>query len=178
MHEEEKWYAMRVTYGRVLKAKEYIDCSKIENFIPMKHQIVVKKGKKMKMLLPAISNLLFVKGQVTQIKEVIAHSNIIKFIYNREQQRLSIPNIQMEHFIKMCSAPDEETIYFDPAEINLKKGTLVRIHCKGQPMDGAEGVFVKIEGKRNKRIVVTINGIIAVARAVSVDLIERIDTAS
>ena len=59
-------------------------------------------------------------------------------------------------------------------EINIEKGTKVRIH--GGSFDGTEGVFVKIKGKRNRRVVVLIEGLAAIAinAEISPDLIEII----
>jgi tRNA A-37 threonylcarbamoyl transferase component Bud32 len=61
--------------------------------------------------------------------------------------------------------------YFSPDEINVAKGTKVRIH--GGPYDGLEGSFLKVKGAREKRVVVEISGVIVVATAtLSCDLVE------
>ena len=55
------WYVLRVTYGREIPFKKYLDDNQIENFIPMQYQMIEKNGKKSKKLLPVIHNLIFVK---------------------------------------------------------------------------------------------------------------------
>ena len=46
----------------------------------------------------------------------------------------------------------------------------------GGPFEGQEGVFVKVKGARDRRVVVQIQGVIAVAMAtVNPDLIEPIE---
>ena len=40
------WFAVRVTYGRELALKAFLDEEKIENFIPMRRDYVVKDGRR------------------------------------------------------------------------------------------------------------------------------------
>ena len=40
------WFVLRVSYGRVLKAKEIVDACHIECFAPMRHKQITKHGKK------------------------------------------------------------------------------------------------------------------------------------
>ena len=54
-------------------------------------------------------------------------------------------------------------MYLNPDEINIAKGTPVRII--GGTFDGVEGIFVKVKGVRSKRVVVLIDGVTAVATA-------------
>ncbi len=169
------WYPLRVTYGRAIKAKERLESHQIESFLPLQYKILVKKGKKIKELSPVINNLIFVKGGYDDIKVAIHDSGYIKFIYKRDNTRLIIPSQQMDHFIRVSNTYDEELLYFYPSEVNLQQGTPIRIHSKGDPLDGVEGLFLKVKGKREKRLVISINGIIAVAAAVNIDLLERIE---
>ena len=54
------WFAIRVSYSRELALKAILDAEKIENFIPMRYEYVIKSGKRVRRLLPAIHNLVFV----------------------------------------------------------------------------------------------------------------------
>ena len=79
----------------------------------------------------------------------------------------------MQQFITVSKTNSEQLIYLRPEEINLKKGTRVRI--LGGTFDGVEGIFVKIKGIRSRRVVVVIPGITAVVTAeIQPDLIEVI----
>ena len=79
----------------------------------------------------------------------------------------------MQQFISVSRLHNERLIYLTPEEINLAKGTRVRV--LGGPFDGVEGAFVKVRGCRSKRVVILIQGILAVAVAeVKPDLIEVI----
>ena len=54
---------MSAPYQRELKAKAALDKLGIENFVPMRYQAVRKRtGSMARELLPAIHNLIFVRG--------------------------------------------------------------------------------------------------------------------
>lgn len=57
-------------------------------------------------------------------------------------------------------------------ELDLQKGSRVRIH--GGKLNGVTGVFMQVQGKRNRRVVVLLEGVMAVAAEVHPDLIEVI----
>ena len=56
-----------------------------------------------------------------------------------------------------------EAITATMKELNLSKGTRVRVTAG--PLEGQEGVFLKVKGARDRRLVIHIEGVIAVARA-------------
>ena len=64
-------------------------------------------------------------------------------------------------------------MYFHPDELNLAIGTKVRITVGD--FEGQEGIFLKVKGARDRRVVIEIQGVIAVALAtIHPDLIEVI----
>ena len=78
----------------------------------------------------------------------------------------------MQQFINITLSENKELIYLQPDEINLAHGTRIKIH--GGEFNGYEGVFIKLKGKRNKRVVVDIDNLIALAVEISPELIEVI----
>ena len=56
--EPTEWYAMSATFGRALKAKDFLESRSVRCFIPMKYEVMGDRvhGKK-RQLVPAISNL-------------------------------------------------------------------------------------------------------------------------
>ena len=80
---------------------------------------------------------------------------------------------EMQRFMEVTRTYDEQLLFFKTEELDLAKGTKVRIH--GGPFDGVEGTFMKVKGKRNRRVVIAIQNVIAVAMAyVEPDFIEVI----
>lgn len=54
------WYAMSVPYNRVLKVKKLLDEKQIECFVPMRYEVRTVRGRKVRLYVPAVSNLIFV----------------------------------------------------------------------------------------------------------------------
>jgi transcription antitermination factor NusG len=70
---------------------------------------------------------------------------------------------QMQQFIAICDTFDESLTYLSPDEINLEKGTPVKII--GGAFDGVVGTFIKVHNSRKKRVVVLVQGVTAVMLA-------------
>lgn len=157
------WYAIRVTYNRELKVKAFLDSKGIENFIPMHFQDVTINKKKVRKLIPTIHNLIFIHMSESEIKELKSTTNLpIRYIMNKETKKpLIIPERQMNDFIAVSATNEESLIYLTPEDLKLKKGDKVKII--GGIFEGCEGTLMRIKGDR--RVVVEIPGIIAVATA-------------
>ena len=92
---------------------------------------------------------------------------------SRSGEKIIVPDGQMRDFIAVAGTYDEHLLFFKPEEINPAKGTRVRII--GGDFAGYEGIFKKVKGARDRRVVICIQGIIAMAMAtISPDLIEVI----
>ena len=79
----------------------------------------------------------------------------------------------MDDFRSACDIAGDEVRFFLPEELELEKGTRVRIH--GGPFEGREGVLLRVKGKRSKSLVVSIEGFIsAVVADVSPEFIEKL----
>ncbi|MGM9743558.1 MAG: UpxY family transcription antiterminator [Candidatus Cryptobacteroides sp.] len=166
IEEESVWYAMRVTYRRELIAQRMLDDRGIENYIPKKY-VRDPKHPRRKILVPVIHNLIFVNTRPSVMRQLKTEDTIPFMQYmmdRRSGQKILVPEAQMRQFIAVTADYDESLLYFSPDEVNLSKGTRVRV--TGGPMAGREGVFVKVKGARDRRLVIEIEGIIAVAKAV------------
>lgn len=157
------WYALRVTYGRELTLKSYLDSEGIENFIPMRYEFILKNERRVRKLVPAVHNLIFVyssRNRIDAMKELHGTTLPIRYIMNRECHRpIIIPDSQMRSFIAISGNHDQALLYLDPSEPALRKGTRVRII--GGVFAGVEGEFVRV--RNDRRVVVSIDGVMAVA---------------
>lgn len=157
------WYAVRVSYSRELFLKAILDKEKIENFIPMRYGYIVKNGKRMRRLLPAIHNLVFIhstRKRIDALKYTLEGSMPIRFIMDREYSRpVIIPDEQMHSFILVAGTYDEAILYVESAELHLVKGQKVRITAG--VFEGVIGEFVRI--RHDRRVVVNIEGVMAIA---------------
>lgn len=161
------WFAMSATFGRALKAKAFLEGKSVQCFVPMKYDVVPDRNQgKVRKLIPAIQNLIFVyttKSRIQSLKSVIKY---LQYLTRPEDGRnipITIPIEQMEQFIKVCDTHHEKLIYLAPNEINLEKGTPVKI--VGSIFDGVVGTFVKVDKSRKKRVVVLVRDVTAVVLA-------------
>ena len=172
--ETEVWYAMRATYRREPDAMRLLEKEKLGCFIPMQYRISMKKGRKVRVLVPVVHNLLFVHARPADVKRVKSKVTYLQYITDtRSGQKIIIPDNEMQRFIAVAGTYNDHLMYFQPDELNLSKGTKVRII--GGDFEGQEGIFQKVKGARDRRVVIEIQGVIAVAMAtIHPDLIEVI----
>ena len=65
----------------------------------------------------------------------------------------------MQNFIAVAGNYEESVLYLDPVDLQLSKGTRVRI--TGGVFEGVEGVFIRV--RHDRRVVVCIEGITVLA---------------
>lgn len=163
--EAKQWFAIRVTYSREMALKEYLDRCRMESFIPMSYKEVIKGERKVRKLVPVIHNLVFVRStreKLDEIKRDISLKVPIRYIMDRETRRpLVVPDRQMHSFIAVAGAFDEQIVYLDPDD-RLSAGGRSGAYRRGV-FSGVEGIFIRIKGDR--RVVVSIEGVMAVATA-------------
>ncbi|WP_278700541.1 UpxY family transcription antiterminator [Phocaeicola sartorii] len=172
--EQMQWFAMRATYCRGMQIKSLLDKQGINNFIPMRYEIREKNGRKKRELVPVIRDLIFVRAVQSELQRVKDRNPYLQYMIDiRNGQKIIVPDEQMRQFIAVVGTYDEHLVFFNPDEVNLRKGTKVRII--GGDFEGYEGVFIKVKGARDRRVVISLQGIIAMAMAtISPDLIEVI----
>lgn len=157
------WFVIRVTYGRELALKAILDSEKIECFIPMRYEYITKNGRRIRKLVPAVHNLVFIRStrvKIDELKEKFSGKVPMRYTMNRAtRQPIIIPDEQMSSFILVSGSYDEAILYIEPAELALVKGQKVRI--VDGIFKGAIGEFVRI--RHDRRVVVNIEGVMAVA---------------
>lgn len=170
-----QWYAIRVTYRQEMKVKHDLDRRHVESFIPMRTEIQIRGTRKIKVRIPAIHNLIFVRMDEDEMREYKMTTPLpIRYIMNKSTGKPTIiPDQQMNNFIGVAGSDDEQLIYLSPNPKEWKSGQRVRII--GGVMKGYEGRFVRVKGDR--RVVVEIPGLIAVATGfIHPSMLEPIET--
>jgi transcription antitermination factor NusG len=160
---EAKWYAVRVSYGRVLKFCAGLTEDGVETFVPMTRKEVVKKGKTVTVSVPAISNLCFVHTTRNLLEDRMSsmgENRYVHFIWNvHTRQPIIVPDKAMEDFMQICRVMSDETLYLKDITSKLHEGQKVKV-IEG-PFKGVEGTVLRI--KRSRRVVVDFPGLLAVA---------------
>ena len=172
--ETEVWFAMRATYRRELEAMHLLEKANLGCFIPMQYKISIRRGRKVRALVPVIRNLVFVHARPSEVQRFKSQITYLQYITDtRSGQKIIISDSEMQRFIAVAGTYNDHLLYFQPDELNLSKGTKVRV--TGGDFEGQEGIFLKVKGARDRRVVVEIQGVIAVAMAtIHPDLIEVI----
>ena len=90
------WYAMRATYRRELDAVRLLEKEHLGCFVPMQYKVCIKKGKKIRVLVPVIHNLLFVHARPSDLKRVKSQVAYLQYITDtRSGQKIIVPDVQM-----------------------------------------------------------------------------------
>lgn len=170
-----RWFVMSA-YKNEKKAEEKLSGKDgLEFFIPKYYAVRVYHGVKSKRLVPVIPNLVFVHASRKQITDFKKLNNFLQFVTWEKSTGLEyivVPDEQMDSFIKIASQYEETMVYHRPEEIDIQKGARVCIH--GGKFDGVKGVFMHVKGKRSRRVVVMLDGVMAISAEIQPDLIEII----
>ena len=133
----------------------------------MKYEIVDdKKQGKVRKVVPAISNLIFVYTTRENIQSLKAGLDYLQYLTMPQGGKnipVTVPEKQMLQFMSVCETRDNRLVYVAPGEVELAKGTPVKI--VGGVFDGVEGVCVKLNKGWKKKVVVLVHGVAAVVIA-------------
>ena len=163
---------MRTIFGTEMRTKRKLEADGIRTFLPMRERIRTIGGHRVKTQEPAIGNMLFVYSDQQTLMPYTNAESRFQFTYRRGHRAddpLTVPSWQMEQFI---SAVDnsQHPLYFLPTELNIAKGTRIRLH--GGILDGMEGCYMRVKGSRSRRLIVELPGTLSVAVEVEPDLVE------
>lgn len=159
-----QWYAMRATYHREMAVKALLDNAGIECYLPITHCLKMQHGRRIRVEIPLVSSLIFVHAHKERLQRLKAHVPHLQYMTTRLSGKnvpIVVPQKQMDDFILITSNASRNLLFFRPGELDLKKGTPIRLH--GGTLDGVQGTFVKIAGRRNRRVVVEVEGVVSVA---------------
>ena len=171
------WYCLRDLKRPNAKQKAYQDLSALgfRVFTPLRQTTVVRMGRKVKMERPVISDLLFVEASREDLDPVVAKTPTLQYRYVKGgayQEAMTVPDVQMESFIR-ATREGETPLYYHPGEINpAMYGRRVRII--GGPLDGVEGRLVSVRGKKTRRVLLELPGLVTMTVEVTPDLLSFI----
>ena len=182
---QKQWFVLRATYSRQKKAYDYIvndgKQADVEAYLPTHHVLKIINGKRKRVLVPYLPQLLFVYATAEQVKHWVEDTPDLSFLtyyYNHfkkdEQGKnppLVVSDLAMRNFIRLTSVDNEHVKLVHPDQCDYKSGDVVRI---------TDGEFVGVEGKvarvsGQQRVVVEVEGICLIATAyIPTAFLERI----
>ncbi|MBQ3698488.1 MAG: UpxY family transcription antiterminator [Prevotella sp.] len=173
------WYVIRAIFKKETAVRDALRGMGLRCYVPMHYRIEMVRGHKVRCLVPAISDLVFVKGEVDEIntcRQKLRETTywLTRPVAGQEQrEKIMVPDKAMEDFIRVTERHEAEVTYFTPDEVVLSKGDRIRIH--GGAFDGVEGVLLKVKGRRSKQLVVTIPDLAVAAVSITPEVIEVIN---
>ena len=168
----QQWFVFRATYGREAKARDLIDLNGARTYLPMRREKADKNGDAKTIHKPLLPNLLFVYCTRTQADYFVrSHPELPKFLryyYNHlilnpdgSNPPLTVPDIEMDNFIRLTTVDNEHIKVVSPAECRFHSGDRVRV-TQGA-FEGVEGRVARIAGQQ--RVVIILDGLCAIATA-------------
>lgn len=171
------WYVMRtVACGSYKTIRRRLDADDVEFFQPMHYILRRRLDKPYKSYEPCVSNLFFVRGSREQLVKYTKNASRFQFYYDRtrgiQADCLVIDDKQMEDFKRVYRANAEDPHIFTPSELNIRPGQRIRVI--GGPFDGIEGTFQRVQGFRNRRLIVTLDSLLAISTTLTPEFVEVI----
>ena len=162
-----RWFVLRVSYGRIDKAKTFVEAKGLECYVPLQYKEVRKQGKKRIITSPLLPSFFFVHATAEQI-EALLHDN--KVVANESRSLLSyyfdhtihlqnnpdrnppltIRDEAMNNFIRLTSIKNPHIIHVTSNNIQFKLGDNVVV-TEGE-FKGVHGRVARIAGQQ--RVVV------------------------
>lgn len=75
-----QWFVLRVSYGRIIKAKAFVEAKGLKCYVPLRYKEVRKQGKKRIITEPLLPSFLFVHASAEQVDSLckIRTSRLLK----------------------------------------------------------------------------------------------------
>ena len=158
-----QWFVLRVSYGRIDKAKTFVEAKGLECYVPLQYKEVRKQGKKRIITTPLLPSLIFVHASAEQV-EALLHDNkvvanesrpLLSYYFNHTIHRqgnpdrnppLIIRDEAMNNFIRLTSIKNPHIIPVTSNNIQFKLGDNVVV-TEGE-FKGVHGRVARIAGQQ------------------------------
>ena len=155
-----QWFVLRVSYGRIIKAKAFIEAKGLECYVPLRYKEVRKHGKKHIITEPLLPSFLFVYATAEQVETLLHDNNVVanesrallSYYFDHTIHRqdnpdynppLTIREKAMNNFIKLTSIKNPHIIPVTTDIIKFKMGDEVVV---------TEGEFKDITSVRDNNL--------------------------
>lgn len=174
---EAQWYVMRDLKRPNARERAWqtLDDMGFEVFTPMRWESVTKGGRKTRVRIPVIPDIVFVHSTRAALDKVVAATSTLQYRFVRGARSLpmTVRGNEMDAFMRVASCGDDITFY-RPGDITpamLKR----RIRIVGGPFDGVEGRLLMVRGSAKRRLVVDIPDLLVASVEVLPDYIQLLD---
>lgn len=158
-----QWFVLRVSYGRIDKAKTFVEAKGMECYVPMQYKGIKKQGMKRIIPIPLLPSFIFVYATAEQV-EALLHDNKVMANENRSllsyyfdhtihlqdnpdrNPPLTIRDEAINNFIRLTSIKNPHIIPVTSNSIQFKLGDNVVV-TEGE-FKGVHGRMARIAGSR------------------------------
>ena len=162
-NDSRKWYVMSA-YRQEKKAECELTGRGVRCFVPKRYAVRTVQGRKVRSLQPAVANLVFVYASWNEIIELKQWAEYLQFqtqVIQKKRRVMVVPDEEMEQFIRVTEQTEADICYYRADELPQAEGQPVRVI--GGNFNGVEGKLIKITGKRQKRVVLQLESLLAIA---------------
>ena len=155
LSENKQWFVLRVSYGRMIKAKAFVEAKELECYVPLRYKEIRKQGKKRIITEPLLPSFLFVHASAEQVDSLLQDKSIkplenialLSYYYDHtshceksptKNPPLVISDSAMGNFIRLTSIHNPHIIPVTSENIKYKLGDEVVI---------TDGEFKDIRGR-------------------------------
>ena len=150
-----QWFVLKVSYGRIVKAKAFAEAKGLECYVPMRYKEIRKQGKKRIITEPLLPSFLFVHAAAEQVETLLNEikvssdesRNLLSYYFNHtvhlqdnpeRNPPLIIRDEAMDNFIRLTSIKNPHIIPVTTEIIQYKLGDMVIV---------TDGEFKNIRGR-------------------------------
>lgn len=168
---EPQWFAAYTRNNFARRVKSRLEEAGVECYLPMRWQERVYNGRKRRIEVPLIPNVVFIRVEPDACYDLVNELSLpMRYVLDRAERRPApITDKQMNDFRFLVEMPDDCLTLVD---IPLAAGDRVRVIAG--PMKGIEGELIRLKGHR--RVVVRLNDVISVATTyIPATMLEKIE---
>lgn len=158
-----QWFVLRVSYGRIDKAKTFVEAKGLEYYIPLRYKEIKKQGKKRIVTEKLLPSFIFAHATAEQV-EALLHDNkaisnesraLLSYYFDHTIHRqdnknlnppLTIRDEAMANFIRLTSIKNSHIIPVTSNNIQFKFGDNVVV-TEGE-FKGVHGKVARIAGQQ------------------------------
>lgn len=158
-----------------LPAYKLLSEANFETFTPMKWELVMEKGKKVRREVPVIKDLLFVHTDRALLDPVVEQNDTLQYRYFKGggyQEPMTVREVEMQRFIHAVQVSDNPCYYL-PEEVSPSMYQK-QIRIIGGPFDHYEGRLMTVRGSKVKRLLVELPNLLTVAVEVNPEYIQLV----
>lgn len=154
-----KWFVMRITYSRELKARQLLREAGVECFVPM----MWVRDENGEHSIPAIHNLIFVhtsRDFMDNYKHKMENECPLRYTMDKSTRLpMVVREKEMEDFMRVTNDKSSDILYLDNPDVAATKGTPVEVMF-GQ-YKGIQGKLLRV--RKDRKVVLQLAGMVAIA---------------